>query len=69
MLYNRLWDCLGFDAQLCLFGFQRDNHDAGWMPDATVKKNLTVETRGRENVPAIMQATPADVKHNRGAFA
>ena len=76
-----LWDCLDFDSQLCLFGFQRDNHDAHWMPGikpdwtkATITaryadNSVTVDPSKVEvTVVKVMQATPSDVKHNRGVF-
>lgn len=70
MLY-KLWDCLASESKACLFFHQRKNHDKRWTPPGSdFSRNVSVKyaMEPTDQVPAVMQATPADVLHNRGVF-
>jgi hypothetical protein len=49
--------------------YQRANHDKHWMPpEEKQEPTIRVHYDHAEDIPAIMQATPEQVKHGQGVF-
>ncbi len=77
MLLSSLWNCLSTDAQnrIRLFALECSPHWTPPRPDdsGSTRIHFNVDEleaeRLEREVKPIMQATPAEVKHNRGVFA
>jgi hypothetical protein len=71
MLAAPIWSCLSEDAQNHIRLFQQENYPDWDPPSDKMSKNVpwvTVHYDHAEDIPAIMQATPEQVKHGQGVF-
>jgi hypothetical protein len=69
MLISKVWDCLQLHEQQLLWDVQADRYGTNVAVQRLAQPDVAVHFSGNtEDVPAIMQATPGEVKHGGGVF-
>ena len=64
-MFSTVWECLSPEARDCVTAFARSRP---YMRHWEYNEQAYKKQAEQGHIAAIMRATPADVKHNRGVF-